>query len=68
MLHTYMDSQEALKDDNDARVGYAEKYLKKDRFIYRDPVRISGKSNPVSLSMISVLCPELSSGVQTISL
>lgn len=51
MLHTYMDSQEALKNDNDARVAYAEKYLKRDRFIYGDPARVNGESKPVYPSL-----------------
>ena len=46
-----MDSQEALKNDNDARVAYAEKYLKRDRFIYGDPARVNGESKPVYPSL-----------------
>ena len=48
MLNTYMDSLEDLKDDNDAHVAFAKKFLKKDRFIYGDPVSVHGQSKPVS--------------------
>ena len=67
MLHTYMDSQDTLKDDNDTHVAYANKYLNKDCFIYGDPVYVEGQCKPGSDIIVSFLfCPQTLTGIQTL--
>ena len=67
MFHTYMDSQDTLKDNNDAHIAYADKYLNKDCFIYGDPVYVEGQCKPGSDIIVSFLfCPQTLTGIQTL--